>query len=193
MKTINNYILEKLKINKNTEIEETIFSKYSVGDLCLFIVEVADVSNGPDTFILVDVVKIISESQKNFTIKFLTHYGVKDNKDKFHFSKETKQDEKNNFIVYRISNKRCGTLIPKQYADDIINALINGKNYPKLDFWRIVRNTEMINPNSNAGGNFPVYKLRNEYNYSGLSLNHYWSLGKEDSEKIKEIINETDK
>ena len=147
MKKINTYILEKLHLNKDIQIEFSIIDKYKKGDICLFINKF--INNGAGIFIGIDAVKITNISEKRIFFEFLTNiYTEKKSMDYIDFN--IKDNHK--YILFE-QNIIIKALLPTEDGIDLIEKL-NGSVDKSIDIREIVYKdfkTENAGPNRHIG------------------------------------------
>jgi len=138
MDNLSTYILEKLRINKDTKLENKLIDDFSIGDICLYFKFFPGDSSNPN-FITVDVVKVTKFLSKSIICQYLTHIGVNKSINQLNFKYTDPQDDENVFIEWK-DNKKRSTLIPTKYCEEIIDYIENKSGNKSISFYNLVRN-----------------------------------------------------
>ena len=142
MKILSNYIIEKLRINKDTETQHNLVDQYNVGDICLYFTYIVEKRSSIPNFITVDVVKIKRILKTSFICDYLTTFSFgeayKANQLDFKYTYTQEPDYK--FIWTYISLNRKGVLIPSEYCKEVIEFIENNSGH-KINFYNLCRNT----------------------------------------------------
>ena len=126
MKTFNQYIIEKLRINKDIEFEADVLDKYSTPDKCLFISKITT-SKGA-VFSVIDAIKIRSKiDDKKIMYEYLTDcFKKKESLDILYI--DVKDNDK--YIVDRSRiDKMLSVIIPANEGKKIIDDLLKENSY----------------------------------------------------------------
>lgn len=138
MERINKYILEKLKLNKESIPEKDL---YNIGDRCLFMTYVKDRKRYNPNFITIDVVEIKKKTQNHYICNYLTAYsfGNASQATQLHFNYDyTQPSEDYVFTWTYINPNRDGVLIPHEYCEEIIEYIEN--HNCQISFYDLCRN-----------------------------------------------------
>lgn len=174
MITLYQYILEKLTINKYTEVKEKVIKNltdlYEVGDICLYLLESGTKYTEK---IKIEVIKIVNVSKTLIKFEYLTHLNLA-NYYKTDYIKINRTDvskiDKYNY-AYHSGNGYTKVIIPSDQSLDILNEI--KKENMEFDFY-----THLWKDKSNNSKYTPVVKLKDSA--SKLDPKH------DDYEKIKE-------
>lgn len=147
MKNLNNYIFEKLTINKDTEVKldiKDINKQYKAGDICLEINYLKyDENDLPKIF--VDVIKLIKVGKVNIIFKPLTKFY--DDWGETELSLKNNDYRKSDNFRYTNTSGRGGSvmIIPMDKSLNIFNKIRNDKslNFYKLLFTDYDENEEV--------------------------------------------------
>ena len=144
MKDFSQYIFEKLKINKDTEIEQNLLDLYSVGDRCLLLTYISKGKSSHPSFVLVDAVKIKKILKESFECEYLTHFSTAKEEEKIFFKYTYSQEKDYKFLrSYSRPGLRPIVLIPEKECDKLLE-YIEYKKY--ISFYGLLRNTYSNHP-----------------------------------------------
>jgi hypothetical protein len=138
MNNLSTYIIEKLKLNKESVPEKDL---YNIGDKCLFITYVRERRSSHPNFITIDVVEIKKKTQSHYICHYLTAYefGKASDATQLHFKYDYTQPSKDYVFTWAYINpNREGVLIPYEYCEEVIEYIEN--NNCKISFYDLCRN-----------------------------------------------------
>ena len=164
MKTLNLYITEKLKINKDTEVGKDtrlLFDKYDKGDKCLMI-KLHNIGSAKHKVIFANAVEILDVNDdpkiETLTMHFLTSFAEVDAKDGDY--KCMTSDSVKYFWHIESDGKSMFTIIP---TSDSIKILDEIEREMKADIVALVLKDGALGTDTTAVGNVRIEfdKIRN--------------------------------
>lgn len=145
MKDLNNYILEKLTINKDIEIEKSLKDLYSIGDRCLVLIHYTqDKKSSHPGFILIDAVEIKKMLKESFECIYLTHFSNRDTEEKLFFKHTYYQEKDFKFLrSYTRPGLKNMVLIPENECEKLLEYIEKNK---RVCFYDLLRNNYSNHP-----------------------------------------------
>lgn len=149
MRDINNFIIEKLRINKDSKLEKIekkiniITDLYEVGDKCLLITN-RSINRGEKIYI--DVVQIIEKSKTILRYKYLTNINDDFSSHYLKMGNIDAKDIKNNKCAMYSELSSVKIIIPSDDCEKVIDELEN--NNMRLKFMSLWYKSNKIKENS---------------------------------------------
>lgn len=154
MKTLNLYITEKLKLNKDSQDtgdDRELFEKYDKGDKCLMI-KLYNIGSAKYKIVYANVVEILGvdddPKKETITIRFLTGFGEIDTKDADY--KCMTSDSVKYFWHIESDGKSMFTIIPQSDSIDVLDEI---EKEMKADIVALVLKDGALGTDSVALGN----------------------------------------
>ena len=146
MRDINNFIIEKLRINKDSKLEKKIniiADLYEVGDKCLLI---TNKGIGRGEKIYIDVVQIIEKSKTILRYKYLTNINDNFSTHYLKMGNTDAKDIKNNKCAIYSELSTVKIIIPSDDCEKVIDELEN--NNMRLKFMSLWYKSNKIKEDS---------------------------------------------
>lgn len=149
MNNLSQYILEKFKISKNTNITpEKLIDKYSVGDICLVLTHHIETTSSLHDYIILNVGKISKINQRTIILDRLFNTNGKVLFMIFKF--DNYQDKGYKYLVSSPSNTQTSILI---YPSEVLRIVNYIKNYREFNFVKLLKDNILALPGADS-----VYK-----------------------------------
>ena len=181
MNNLSNYIIEKLRINKDISVKEkeikVLTDKYEVGDICLIVKHAG--LRGQER-ITIDAIQITEKTKTILRYKYLTHFN---NDFTSSYLKMTPTDVKKvTGIKYAFNSGTTSATIyiTREDSLDILNKI---RKDGGIDWFKEL----YIEYKSNKENITPAYQLK-KYNTSSNKFNDYEPIKTETLDKIESII-----